>query len=324
MIFLSLREIYKKNEKGFEISDINFTQNQAQKIAIAGETGSGKTTLLKMIAGLVQPDAGTIFFKGNRVKGPAEELIPGHAGIAYLSQQFELPNFLSVHQVLIYANPLFDVIAEKDEAAIALYKMCKIDYLLNRRTDELSGGEKQRVALARLIVSAPTLLLLDEPFSNLDMIHKTILKTVIKDVCNNLQISCIIVSHDQLDTLSWADEILVMQAGKIVQQATPQIIYKQPANAYVAGLFGNYNTLSPAVTMALSLPENSFYRPEDFIISTTNNQGIKGIINNILFFGSYYEIDVLVMGESIVVKTDTSTFSKGDFVYISSLKSSFI
>ncbi len=324
MSFLSLKAIYKKNEKGFEISDINFTQKQSKKIAIAGETGSGKTTLLKMIAGLVQADAGTIFFKGNRVKGPAEELIPGHAGIAYLSQQFELPNFLSVQQALIYANPLLDADAEKDETAVALYKMCKIDYLLNRRTDELSGGEKQRVALARLIVSAPSLLLLDEPFSNLDMIHKNILKTVIKDVCNNLQISCIIVSHDPLDTLSWADEILVMQTGKVVQQATPQIIYKQPVNAYVAGLFGKYNTISPAVITALSLTEHSFYRPEDFIISTTNNQGVKGIINNVLFFGSYYEIDVLVLGESIIVKTDITTVSKGDFVYINSSKSSFI
>ena len=324
MSFLSLKAIYKKNEKGFEISGINFTQKQGKKIAIAGETGSGKTTLLKIIAGLVQADAGTIFFKGNRVKGPAEELIPGHAGIAYLSQQFELPNFLSVQQVLIYANPLWDADAEKDEAAIALYKMCKIDYLLNRRTDELSGGEKQRVALARLIVSAPSLLLLDEPFSNLDMIHKNILKTVIKDVCNSLQMSCIIVSHDPLDTLSWADEILVMQAGKIVQQATPQIIYKQPVNAYVAGLFGKYNTVSPAVITALSLTENSFYRPEDFTISTTNNQGVKSTINNVLYFGNYYEIDVLVLDESIIVKTDIATVSKGDSVYINSSKSSFI
>jgi iron(III) transport system ATP-binding protein len=322
MIFLMLAAIYKKDEKGFEISGINFTQNQAQKIAISGETGSGKTTLLKMIAGLVQPDAGTIFFKGNRVKGPAEELVPGHAGIAYLSQQFELPNFLSVHQVLIYANPLWDADAENDEAAIALYKMCKIDHLLTRRTNELSGGEKQRVALARLIVSAPTLLLLDEPFSNLDMIHKTILKAVIKDICNNLKISCIVVSHDPLDTLSWADEIMVMQAGKIVQQATPQIIYKHPANVYVAGLFGKYNALSPTVATALSLADNNFYRPEDFTISTTNNQGVKGIVNNVLFFGSYYEIDVLVMGESIIVKTDEVAINKGDFVYINSSKPS--
>ncbi|MBC7721906.1 MAG: ATP-binding cassette domain-containing protein, partial [Pedobacter sp.] len=138
MSFLSIANIYKKDERGFELTTINFTQNQLQKIAIAGETGSGKTTLLKIIAGLVQPNGGTILFDGIRVKGPLEELVPGHPSIAYLSQQFELPNFLSVKQVLIYANPLLDADAEKDEAAKALYKMCRIDHLLNRRTDQLS------------------------------------------------------------------------------------------------------------------------------------------------------------------------------------------
>ncbi|MBC7652023.1 MAG: ABC transporter ATP-binding protein [Deinococcales bacterium] len=323
MIFLSLTAISKKDEKGFEISDINFNQYQAQKIAIAGETGSGKTTLLKMIAGLVQPDSGSIFFMGKRIKGPAEVLIPGHAGIAYLSQQFELPNFLTVHQVLIYANPLWDADAENDEAAKGLYKMCKIDHLLNRRTDQLSGGEKQRVALARLIVSAPKLLLLDEPFSNLDMIHKNILKTVIKDIGEHLQITCIIISHDPLDTLSWADEILVMQAGKIVQQATPQIIYKQPINAYVAGLFGKYNLLNQTLATALQVDtivtttqEIYYTRPEDFTILSSNAEGVKGLITNVLFFGSYYEIEVIVLGKSIVVSTNKLTVNKGDFVNI--------
>lgn len=323
MSFLSVSNISKKDERAFELTNINFTQKQLQKIAIAGETGSGKTTLLKIIAGLVQPDSGNVLFEGKRVKGPLEELVPGHPGIAYLSQQFELPNFLSVEQVLIYANPLLDADAEKDEAAKALYKMCRIDHLLNRRTDQLSGGEKQRVAMARLLISKPKLLLLDEPFSNLDMIHKNTLKSVIKDIGNHLNISFMMISHDPLDTLSWADEILVMQEGKIVQKATPQQVYSQPTNAYVAGLFGKYNAISPALIKAFSnaartsfVEENCCTRPENFIISTTDNQSIKGLVTNVLFFGSYYEIDVLVLGESIIIKTNNGNICKGDFVNI--------
>lgn len=327
MIFLSLTSIYKKNEKGFEISNINFTQHQLQKIAIAGETGCGKTTLLKIIAGLVQPDIGTINFEGKRIKGPLEELVPGHPRIAYLSQQFELPNFLSVHQVLIYANPLLDAQAEKDEAAKALYKMCRIEHLLNRRTDELSGGEKQRVALARLMVSAPKLLLLDEPFSNLDMMHKNILKSVIKDVGEQLNITCLLVSHDPLDTLSWADEIIVMQQGQIVQQATPAIIYKQPISAYAASLFGKYNSPSTALKIKLSLPDNIFFRPEDFTISHNEDVGVKAEVTNVFFYGSYWEIEVHILGEMLTIKTDKFGIQKGDLIHIisnlGSIKNSF-
>ena len=323
MSFLNIHNLYKKDERGFELGTINFAQNPLQKIAIAGETGSGKTTLLKIIAGLVQPDAGTVLFKGNRVKGPLEELVPGCPGIAYLSQQFELPNFLSVEQILIYSNPLLDAEAEKDETAKALYKLCRIDHLLKRRTDQLSGGEKQRVALAKLLVSKPKLLLLDEPFSNLDMVHKNTLKSVIKDIGKSLSISFIMVSHDPLDTLSWADEILVMQEGKIIQKATPQKVYNQPANAYVAGLFGKYNAISPVLAKAFSnaaattfAEEKWLIRPENFIISTNDDQSLKSEVTNVLFFGSYYEVEVLLLNESIIIKTNNSIICKGDFVYI--------
>ncbi len=324
MSLLSVIDISKKDENGFELEKANFTQYVGQKIAIAGETGSGKSTLLKIIAGLSQPDSGTVYFEGKRVKGPAEALVPGHAGIAYLSQQFELPNFLTVEQVLIYANPLWDADAEKDEKAKALYKMCRIDHLLKRRTDELSGGEKQRVALARLIVSAPRLLLLDEPFSNLDMIHKNILKAVIKDIGEHLNVSFMMISHDPLDTLSWADDIIVMQNGKIIQHDAPFTIYSQPTDAYTAGLFGKFNTISDKLAASLeamlgnnTIVANPFLRPENFIITNNdNNPSFKGEVISTHFFGSYQEIDVLVFGETITIKTNVANANKGDFINI--------
>jgi iron(III) transport system ATP-binding protein len=202
--------------------------------------------------------------------------------------------------------------------------MCRIDHLLKRRTDELSGGEKQRVALARLIVSAPRLLLLDEPFSNLDMIHKNILKAVIKDICEQLNISFMMISHDPLDTLSWADDIIVMHNGKIIQHDTPFNIYTQPIDAYTAGLFGKYNTISNKLATALAamlnneaIAANAFLRPENFLIVNNDNvPSFKGEVISTHFFGSYQEIDVQVFGETITIKTNVANANKGDFIDI--------
>src|SRR5688500_2555870 len=106
MTFLAVSDISKQGLGNFKLQDITFSQRKNQKIALAGETGSGKSTLLKIIAGLEQPDSGEVVFKNETVKGPAENLVPGHSGIAYLSQDFELPKFLRVEQVLSYANNL--------------------------------------------------------------------------------------------------------------------------------------------------------------------------------------------------------------------------
>src|SRR5687767_484925 len=144
MSLLSVSGISKQVDGGFLLQDISFTQRRYQRIAIAGETGSGKSTLLKIIAGLVQPDSGEVIFDGERVKGPAEKLVPGHHAIAYLSQDFDLPKFLTVEQALSYTNTI------SDSAATAIFEICRINHLLNRKTDQLSGGERQRIAIARL------------------------------------------------------------------------------------------------------------------------------------------------------------------------------
>nr|WP_223284455.1 ATP-binding cassette domain-containing protein [Hymenobacter qilianensis] len=218
MSLLTVSGITLREKEKYILNDVSFSQQKQQKIALAGETGAGKSTLLQTIAGLVQPDAGEVWFDGRKAKGPAEQLMPGNPGISYLSQQFELPKFLRVEQVLKYANKL------SAEEAHTLFEVCRIDHLGGRRTDQLSGGERQRIALAKLLLSSPQLLLLDEPFSNLDMVHKNILKSVIQDIGEKLQITCILISHDPLDTLSWADEIVVMHGGQIVQKG-PQTTF---------------------------------------------------------------------------------------------------
>jgi ABC-type sugar transport system ATPase subunit len=320
MNLLNVLGVSKREEKNWVLKEISFSQQKFRKIAVAGESGSGKTTLLKIIGGLIQPDMGQVLFEEERVKGPFERLIPGQPGIAYLSQHFELRNSYRVEEILEYANLLSSADAE------AIYKVCRIDHLLKRKTDQLSGGEKQRIALARLLITSPRLLLMDEPFSNLDLIHKGILKSVISDIGEKLQITCLLVSHDPLDTLSWADEIFVMKAGQIIQKGEPAQVYREPVNEYAAGLFGNYNLIGaelakvfPGTSGMLVNGKKLFIRPEDVEIWAAERAGTlpKGTVSKVNFLGSGYELEVSLAGNSISVRTGDRNIKQGDTVIIS-------
>lgn len=318
MNLLSLTGISKKTGPDFGLSDIHFTQQKFQKMAIAGETGSGKSTLLKIIAGLVQPDEGLVLFEGKRVRGPNEELVPGHPRIAYLSQHFELRTNYRVEEVLEYANK------RTEEEAWNIYRVCRISHLLKRRTDQLSGGEKQRIALARLLTTSPGLLLLDEPYSNLDMIHKNILKQVIRDIGLQLNISCLMVSHDPTDTLSWADEIIIMKNGRIIQQGNPEDLYLHPVNEYAAGLLGSYNLLSEqdskaftGLVFADSPDKKLLIRPGQCRMVTDKTAANSAVVDHIAFMGSYYEVWLAVNGITLLVHTANGGLQKGDTVWLS-------
>ncbi|TPE42155.1 ABC transporter ATP-binding protein [Pontibacter mangrovi] len=297
---------------------ISFKQQEFQKIAVAGETGSGKSTLLKVVAGLAQPSEGSVVFDGEKVIGPVDKLVPGHPGIAYLSQHFELPHSLRVEQVLRYANAL------SAEEAGFLYEICRVEHLLDRKTNQLSGGERQRIALARMLSTAPRLLLLDEPYSNLDTAHKNILKSVIRDISDELEITCTLISHDPHDTLSWADELLVLQEGRLVQQGTPQQIYRHPANMYTAALFGSYNLLSTAGTAALAALHNLhpngksvLVRPEKVKLETNGNKALAGKVKSIGYFGSFYELEVQLPDDLVKVRLAEPRHQPCDPVHIS-------
>ena len=285
---------------------ISFTQEKGRKLAIAGETGSGKSTLLKMIAGLAAVGSGEVRFEGSRVLGPLERLVPGQPGIAYLSQHFELWHNYRVEDVLSYANDL------SVEESAELYGICHIDHLLARRTDQLSGGERQRIALARLLVKPPRLLLLDEPFSNLDMMHKDVLKRVIRNIGDKLGITCILVSHDPLDLMAWADEIIVLRDGVVVQKGVPEEVYRRPVDAYVAGLFGKYNLIG-----------KTFVRPEDIRIvdggvaaAGDRGRALSGKVESVIFQGSYYDIEVQLKNSRLIVRTTRNGISVGDVIYV--------
>jgi ABC-type sulfate/molybdate transport systems ATPase subunit len=312
MVLLVVQNISKQQPGRSIIDNISFQQEALQKIAVTGESGAGKSTLLKIISGHVQANAGTVLFNGKKILGPAEKLLAGHNDIGYLSQHYELHNNYVVKDLICFQMNL------DDAEATGLFEVCRISHLLERKTNQLSGGEKQRIALCMLLVKYPKLLVLDEPFSNLDPIHKNTLKAVLEDITGRLKITCLLASHDPHDTLSWADEILVMKEGRIVQQGTPKGVYYEPLNEYVAGMFGKYNLLSPerASWFGIETDEKDvMLRPEHFSISADNN-GRKGTIRKISFQGGFYEAELLVEDLVIVARFEKNEWEVGEDIFV--------
>ncbi len=303
MILLAVNGLGKEEKTGFSVRDIQFSQEQYQQIAIVGETGSGKTSLLKMIGGLLQPDTGEILFEGSRVRGPLEKLLPGHPRIAYLSQHFELRNNYRVEEELEARNN------RSEDEAQAIYEVCRISHLLKRRTDQLSGGERQRIVLARLLTTSPALLLLDEPYSNLDRRHTQIIKDVLKDLVEQWKISCIMVSHDAEDLLAWADRVIVMREGRIVQDGSPVKVYEQPTDSYTASLLGEFNIIENSLA-ALLLPgkpvepgKKWMLRPEKISLVAIDQSPVTATVKELHYCGSHYMAILETMGQVLTVRT---------------------
>lgn len=313
MSLLSVANVTKRHGADVVVDNVSFTVDPMYKVAIAGETGSGKTTLLRIIAGLGQADSGEVLFQGQKVKGVNEKLMPGHGGIAYLSQHFELNNNYRVEEVLSYSNNL------TKESSDALIDVCHIKHLLKRLTQTLSGGERQRVALARLLTFTPKLLLLDEPFSNMDLIHKTTLKAVVAFASERMGITCMLISHDPADLLPWADELMIMQNGKVIQRGAPMDVYRSPVNTYAAGLLGKYNLIN--LELATQLPggysRKPYVRPEEISIVAADAGGLKSVIQRVLFYGGHYELEVAIAAQTLIVRTDKPGYMRGEVVYIS-------
>lgn len=289
--FLSVSGVSKKIGDQTVLQNTSFSLPVSFRLVIGGETGSGKSTLLKIICGLTQTDTGEVRIEGEKVLGPEERLIPGHPRTAYLSQHFELRNNYRVEEILEASNKM------SDEEATRIYEVCQVDHLLKRKTDQLSGGERQRIATAMLLVRSPRLLLLDEPFTNLDRVHKQTMRQVIDDISTELNLNCILVSHDPLDILPWASEVMILQEGKIIQRGSTEAVYHQPVNDYTAGLLGPYNKLTPQQAAALGFTHD-LLRPEQVVIS---DNGAAATIVRSVFYGSHYQLEVQLQDGTVVI-----------------------
>lgn len=292
------------------VDGVSLRMDRGERLAVAGTSGSGKSKLMRMLSGLEQPDAGTVRFEGRPVRGPLETLVPGHPGIAYLGQHFELRRNYRV------ADELAAWSLVPPEESEAIYEACRIGPYLPRWTHQLSGGERQRIALARALVTDPRLLILDEPFSNLDAVHKSILQDVLHDLGRRIGITCLMVLHDGADILSWADRLLVMREGRLVQSGTPRELYFHPLDEGIAGLLGPYDILTDAEVIHRLIPEGSgpvrlLLRPSSLELSAPGQGHVDATVEELRFLGGVYQAFLRVGRERVRVFLTQATHAIG-------------
>lgn len=285
------------------LKGINFSIKEGETIGIIGESGSGKTSLLKLIGGLLKPDRGTLVFDGSPIAGPDERLIAGHEKIKLVHQDFDLMPYLSVKENVL-KNSLSESNTGRERILKQFKKQLRLKDVENNRAADTSGGQKQRIAMATAVSARPDVLLLDEPFSNLDYPLKMDLMQLLKTEWKPR--AMIIVTHEPSDILQMADRLLVMSKGRIVQRGTAQQVYEHPKNELVGRLLGPLNVLSQdeARLFGIKTDQKVFARPHQFHIS---KQGLKATVKSSHFMGGYYLIEVTAqgIGNAILITSET-------------------
>lgn len=310
-----LTKRYSANNSG--ISEISFSVNAGEVVAIIGESGSGKSTLLKSIFGLITPDSGNITFEDTHVKGPNEQLVPGHPDMRMVTQDFSLNIYANVHDNI--ASMLSNKnIKEKEEKTNAIMTQLRIGHLRDQKAIHLSGGEQQRVAIAKAMVAGIKLLLLDEPFSQVDTILKSELRSDLKRLASETQMTIILVSHDPSDGLYLANRVLLLKDGKVVQEGAPADVYNSPETIYAAKLLGNANILSAEDAKMLQLKSSTgimFYPEWVHINNGWSSRSYR--IEEINFKGFYEELLLERKGVFIrAIHTKCGLYKKNDSVQV--------
>ena len=224
------------------LENINFKLKKGVQLSLIGESGCGKSTLLKIIYGLLDCDNGTFFWKDIQILGPKFHLVPGMPFIKYLAQDFDLMPFITVGEnVGKFLSNFYPI--EKQNRIDELLELVEMTAYKNIKAKFLSGGQMQRVALARVLAQEPEVLLLDEPFSHIDNFRKNDLRRKIFTYLKKKQITTIVASHDINDVLSFSDEIIVLKDKTILEKASPKELYFHPKHKYTAALFGDVNEI---------------------------------------------------------------------------------
>jgi len=293
MRLLEIKQLSKTHDskQSPAVNEVSFSLEEGQTLSLVGESGSGKTTLLRLIAGLLEPDQGKVYLDGTWVKGPSRHLVPGHPDIKVVFQHYELSPNLTVRQNIARILQAYEA-EYRESRTETLIRLCRLEKVGQRYPRALSGGEKQRLALARAIAEEPRLLLMDEPFSNIDLSLKKHLKQELSEILEELNLATIIVTHDPEDALAMADLVAVMRQGRLLQVDTPRKVYHQPASDYVASLFGTCNFLDTKDAEQLfnrSFQSRICLRAED--IQITNEQvGVTARVKRVRFMGAFQEL----------------------------------
>lgn len=282
---LSVENIYLSYDKPI-LNGISLSVSEGEIIGIAGNSGAGKTSLLKIIAGLTDTTDGMVFLEGKRVVGPSMKLIPGHPDIQLVNQDFSLDSYQTTEEN-IKGKILHLPQVVQSQFIEELLNLVELSHVKARQAHTLSGGEQQRLAIARALALEPKVLLLDEPFVHLDSQLRMRLITYLIELKKVRQMAIIIVSHNSEELLSLTDKIIYLKDGKISRIAKPFDFYYRYKTVSEARMFGIINRFK-------SGDKNSYFRPDEYEIDDSEFPGIALEFIRSIFMGSFYLNEFLI------------------------------
>lgn len=318
---IELKNITKTYENGFTaVSDVNLYVRRGEFITFLGPSGCGKTTTLRMIAGFELPTKGEIWLEGRDISS----LPPYERPVNTVFQRYALFPHMNIYENIAFGlrqkKLSEDVISKKVKRVLELVDLEGFEA---RSVGTLSGGQQQRIAIARAVVNEPQILLLDEPLGALDLKMRKEMQLELKEMHDRLGITFIYVTHDQEEALTMSDTIVVMSEGKIQQIGTPEDIYNEPKNAFVADFIGESNIFNGIMTGPLTArfaggtfacvddvekgtQITAVVRPEDVIITSPEEGTIRGVVISVIFKGIHYEITVQSGKNEMVIQSVNS------------------
>jgi ABC-type Fe3+/spermidine/putrescine transport system ATPase subunit len=271
------------------LKNINFELQQGENLCVMGESGSGKSTLLQLIYGIFDTDKGSLFWNDIPILGPKEHLIPGMEFFKHVAQDFNLMPFTSVEEnIKKYLSRFYPEESQKRTAE--LLEVIEMTAFAKTKVKHLSGGQQQRVAIARALAKEPELLLLDEPFSQIDTFKKNSLRRSLFRYLKEKNIACIIATHDGNDALSFADKLIVIKNNELIANDTPKAIYNNPKEKYIAALFSDVNEITRNNTPFLLYPHQ---------IQVVEEPALKAVVLHSYFKGFYWLIEADFEGQTI-------------------------
>ncbi|MFN0728439.1 ABC transporter ATP-binding protein [Polaribacter gochangensis] len=281
------------------LKDISFQLEKGEHLCVMGESGCGKSTLLKAIYGLLDLNKGTIFWDDTEVLGPKHHLVPGMDFMKHVAQDFDLMPYTSVSEnIKKFLSRFYPEEAQKRTQE--LLEVIEMTAFANVKVKTLSGGQQQRVAIARALAKEPKLILLDEPFSQIDNFKKNSLRRKLFSYLKEKNIACIVATHDKNDALSFADSLLIIRNHTILVNDAPKDIYNNPKEKYIAALFDDVSEITINHKTQLCYP-HQIKVIEKSDTETSSAQVLKATVLQSYYKGSFWLIEADFDEEKIFV-----------------------
>ena len=305
-MLLNVRNLYfGYNSTSLLFRNLNLSVEKGKIIALAGESGCGKSTLLNIIYGLIDWQSGEIYLEDERIFGPKGNIVPGEKGMKLVSQHYDLMPYLTVKENVgkFISNTN---LTEKKQKVAELLEVVGLTDFANVLPKNLSGGQQQRVAIARALSVMPKLLLLDEPFSNLDYSRKMELRERLFSYAKEHQLSVMISTHEIQEILPWTDQIIVLQEGRMIQNDNAEETFNNPYNSYVAKLLGEVNTVTEEEKSLLNISKNYFFPHKIHL----KENGLEAEVLESRFAGNHYWNKIVINNIPLIMYSKSKVEGK--------------